>query len=206
MSESSHVRVVSLVLALSAVVGGWLLLESSQHAPQHPPSDAPPIAENHAPVVARDRAMQPPVPQSRIPAPTNAVPPKNLIVTFKCEHDGRISFSDQPCANDAKTLAVTAAEAVSSPKAMDNLQKLKAQAAAMEADRHARERQFEIAAAEAAKVSAQSGNTKVRECQLIDQAIASVDATLRQPHGPQEGDFWTAKRRELTDRRFSVGC
>ena len=102
--------------------------------------------------MARDRAMQPPVPQSRIPVPTNAVPPKNLVVTFKCEHGGRISFSDQPCANGAKTLAVTAAEAVSSPKAMDNLQKLKAPAAAMEADRHARERQFEIAAAETAKV------------------------------------------------------
>lgn len=206
MSASSHVRVVSLVLALSAVVGGWLLLESSQQAPQHLPSANPPIAEDHAPVEALDRAMQPPIPQSRIPVPTNAVPPKNLIVTFKCEHGGRISFSDQPCANGAKTLAVTAAEVVSSQNAMDNLQKLKAQAAAMEADRHARERQFAIAAAETTKVSAHSGNTKVRECQMIDQAIASVDATLRQPHGPQEGDFWTAKRRELTDRRFSVGC
>ncbi len=206
MSPPSHVRIVSLVLALSAVLGGWLLVEFSQRAPQHPPSDDSPIADNREPVEALDRAIDPPVPQPGILTPANAAPPKNLIVSFKCEQAGRVSYGDQPCANGAKTLAVTAAAYPPASNPTTNLQKLKAQAAAMEADRHVRERQFEIAAADAAKASENSVSTKVRECQAIDQAIASIDSTLRQPHGPQEGDFWTAERRKLTDRRFSAGC
>ncbi len=83
---------------------------------------------------------------------------------------------------------------------------MKARAAAMEVDRLTRERQFEIAAAETAKSSRITADSKASECKLIDHAIAAVDAKLRQLYNGQEGDFWTAERRKLTDRRFSLSC
>ncbi len=197
MPQPSHVRVVSLVLALSIVTGGWLLLAYSQRSPQQHPLIGQRSEPTQESALSPERTVFSP---PKAPNPVTPAPPKNLIMTFKCEQGGRVSYGDQTCANGAKTLAVTAAQEVLAQNPTTNLQKMKAQAAAMEADRQARERQFEIAAAEAATVSAPSGNTK------IDQAIASIEATLRQPHGPQEGDFWTAKRWELTDRRFSAGC
>ena len=83
---------------------------------------------------------------------------------------------------------------------------MKARAAAMEAERLARDRQFEVATAETAKASKNTVGSKVNECENIDNGITSIDARLRQPHNGQEGDFWTAERRKLTDRRFSLGC
>ena len=203
MSAPSHVRVASLVLALSAVVGGWLLLEYSQRAPQRLP-----LQEQH--LEAKQEAVAPPDSAPRVhPKATNSVsqsPSKNLVRTFKCEQGGRVSYSDQPCASGARTLAVTAADDPAPVSPTSNLQKLKAQAAAMEADRLARERQYEIAAAATAKAPSSVADLKVQECKNIDQGIASIDSMLRQPHTAQQGDYWTAKRRELTDQRFSLGC
>ena len=203
MSAPSHVRVASLVLALSAVVGGWLLLEYSQRTPQRQAPQEQTFEDKQTTVAPPD-----PLPraQPRAISSVSQNPPRNLIRTFKCQQGGRVSYSDQPCATGAKTLAVTAAEDPARVSPTNNLQKLKAQAAAMEADRLARERQYEIAAAATAKAPSPVADLKVQECKSIDQGIASVDSRLRQGHTAQEGDYWTAKRRELTDRRFSLGC
>ena len=179
MSAPSHVRVASLVLALSAVVGGWLFLEYSQRTPPHQPSQERLFEDKQTTVEQSD-----PAPRAQ-PKAVNSVsqnPPRNLTRTFKCEHGGRVSYSDQPCATGAKTLAVTAAEDPARVSPTNNLQKLKAQAAAMEADRLARERQYEIAAAATAKAPSPVADLKVQECKSIDQGIASVDSRLR--HGP----------------------
>ena len=200
MSKASHVRVVSLVLALSVVTGGWFLLEYSQRVPQHAQ-----LIERQPKTIPlpQERAESPP---PKAPSPKSLKQSKNLVVTFKCEQDGRVSYSDQPCANGARILAVTAEKDVQPPNPTTNLQRMKARAAAMEADRLARERQFEIATAETAIATASSANSKARECESIDNAIASVDARLRQAHSAREGDDWTAERRKLTDRQFSLGC
>lgn len=203
MSQPSHVRVVSLVLALSVFTGGWLLLEYSQRLP--PPAPLTEQASETIQEIAlpQKRTVPPP---PKVARPVNPAPQKNLITTFKCEQGGRVSYSDQPCANGAKTLAVTAEKEIQTPNPTVNLQRMKARAAAMEAERLARERQFEIAATETAKASGTTADSKFRECENIDKAIAYADAKLRQPHSAQEGDDWTAERRELTDRRFSLGC
>ena len=203
MSEPSHVRVVSLVLALSVLTGGWLLLEYSQRSPQQALLTEPQSESNQENALPPERtASQRP----KAPSPVSAAQPKNLVMTFKCEQGGRVSYSDQPCANGAKTLAVTAAPDIEAPNPTTNLQKMKARAAAMEAERLARNRQFEIAAAETAKASANTADSKVRECENIDKAIAFADAQLREWHSAGKGDYWTAERRKLTDQRFSLGC
>ena len=203
MSTPSHVRVASLVLALSAVVGGWLFLEYSQRTPPHQPSQEQLVEDKQTTV-----APPGPVPRAQ-PKATNSVsqsPSKNLVRTFKCEQGGRVSYSDQPCASGARTLAATTAEDPAPVTPTNNLQKLKAQAAAMEADRLARERQYEIAAAATAKAPSPVADQKARECADIDQGIAFADAQLLQLHSASRGDYWTAERRKLTDRRFSLGC
>lgn len=203
MSAPSHVRFISIVLALSVATGGWFLLEYSQRTPQHPPPKEEPVEEEQATVLSPEPAR---LTQAKVINPIPQSAPKNLVRTFKCEQGGRVSYSDQPCANGANVLAVTAAEDPSPVSPTSNLQKMKAQAAAMEADRLAREKQFEIAVAEQTKTSSPVADLKKRECKNIDQAIASIDSMLRQAHTAQEGDYWAAQRRELTDRRFSLGC
>lgn len=203
MSAPSHVRVISIVLALSVVTGGWFLLEYSQRTPQHPPPKEEPVEEKQATVVPPEPAR---LTQPKVTNPVPQSAPKNLVRTFKCEQGGRVSYSDQPCTDGAKTLAVIAAEDTSPLSPTSNLQKMKAQAAAMEADRLAREKQFEIAVAEKTKTSSPVADLKTRECKNIDQAIAYLDSRLRQLHTAREGDDWTAERRTLTDRRFSLGC
>ena len=203
MSEPSHVRVISLVLALSVFIGGWLLLEYSRRLPLQAPLNEQPSEPTQESLPPPERTISPP---PRVARPVSPVPTKNLIATFKCEQGGRVSYSDQPCADGAKTLAVTAEREIQIPNPTANLQKMKARAAAMEAERLARDRQFEVAAAETAKASRNTVGSKVYECENIDKAIAYADAKLRQPHSAQEGDDWTAERRELTDRRFSLGC
>ena len=203
MSEPSHVRVISLVLALSVFTGGWLLLEYNQRLPQQAPLTEQPSEATQENGRPPERTMPPP---PKVAKPVSPAPPKNLITTFKCEQGGRVSYSDQPCANGAKTLAVTAEQEIQTPNPTTNLQEMKARAAVMEAERLARDRQFEIAAAETAKASRNTADSKASECKIIDHAIASVDAKLRQPHNAREGDDWAAERRKLTDRQFSLGC
>ena len=43
-------------------------------------------------------------------------------------------------------------------------------------------------------------------CDDIDREIAGIDSALRQPHTAWQGDDLTGKRKQLTDRRFSIGC
>lgn len=204
MSEPSYVRVISLVLALSVFTGGWLLLEYSQRLPQQAPLTEQPSETTQENVLPPERTVsQPP----KVARPVSPAPPKSLITTFKCEQGGgRVSYSDQPCTNGAKTLAVTAEKEIQAPNPTISLQEMKARAAVMEAERLARERQFEIAATGTAMSTGSTADSKVRECENIDKEIAYADAKLRQPHSAREGDDWTAERRKLTDRRFSLGC
>jgi hypothetical protein len=55
-------------------------------------------------------------------------------------------------------------------------------------------------------LTASKGAARPWECKWIDERIAAIDAQARQPHHPQEGDRLKAARKELTDRRFSIGC
>lgn len=203
MSQPSHVRVVSLALALSVFTGCWFLLEYSQRVPQQSPLTEQPSETTQDTVLPPERAVSPP---PKVAEPVSPAPSKNLITTFKCEQGGRVSYSDQPCANGAKTLAVTAEQVIQTPNPTTNLQEMKARAAAMEAERLARDRQFEIAAAETAKAARNTADSKVRECENIDKGIAFADAQLRELHSAARGDYWTAERRKVTDQRFSLGC
>lgn len=47
---------------------------------------------------------------------------------------------------------------------------------------------------------------KSRQCEQLDRAIAIKDAELRQPHSAQWGDYLTAERKKLMDRRFDLLC
>ena len=88
MSEPSHVRVASLVLALSVVVGGWFLLEYSDQLSRH---DVPVQTDgglNGADTSQPANSQEP----KASPAPINPqIFPKSMSLTFKCEKGGRIS-------------------------------------------------------------------------------------------------------------------
>jgi hypothetical protein len=132
--------------------------------------------------------------------------PSNLSTTFKCEKRGRVSFSDKPCSGNERTVSVTTVENTPSTNQNGNLEQMRAMAAAMEASRLEREKQYAAATATKTIASRNANQIKEMRCQQIDREIARVDSLLRQPHSAEEGDFWTGERKKLTDERFSIGC
>ena len=195
--RESHARALSLILALSVVVGAWLVFEYSNRASISPvqetvPSDRANSSERGDSAV--EEITEVPVRSSNEQREVN--------LTFKCQKNGRTSFSDKPCDADARTMSVTAAE--KQPNVPDDtLAQMQRGVARMEADRLTRER--EQAAVIVSRASA-SGPDKAAECRLIDDGVALVDGLLRQPHNAKTGDDLTAERKRLMDRRFELRC
>lgn len=193
----SHVRAISLVLALSVVVGGWLALEYNNRAPEsveqlpHALETAKPVEKTNQPIPLRaDSASQ------------SAQPQRDVNLTFKCQKNGRTSFSDKPCDVDAKVVSVTATDKI--PLTPDNrLAQMKQLADQMEADRLARERAHAVVIA--ARTTATEPN-KAMQCREVDDRVARLDSQLRQPHDAQMGDLLTGERKKWMDRRFELRC
>ncbi len=195
MQNSSNIRAISLVLALSVIVAGWLLFEygNQQLGKPQPPQIA-------APNENRQKAGLPNSLQLQPKAISN-----NIDLTFKCEKNARISYSDQPCADNERAISVMATEKAA--PARNNLEQLRERVAAMEVSRLERDKQF--AAATTAQITPPTGNAnqiKEMRCQQIDLVIVAKDSELRQPHSAQWGDYLTGERKKLMDERFSIGC
>ena len=203
MPGPSHARAVWLVLALSVVVGGWLFLDyGSRPSTQNVPAQVDGRtagADSNQPEPSTEAAPNsPPIDQRIFPA--------DMAVTFKCEKGGHVSFGDKPCGSNEKTVAVTAVQRERPAEQKSNLEQMKERAVAMEAARHARDRQFDLEAAAIATNAVSTNPNKTMRCEQIDKSIAGCDSVLRRPHSAPEGDYWTGERKKLTDERFSIGC
>ena len=196
-AASLHVRAISLVLALSVVVGAWLTIEYNNRPPE--PAEQPIQSSGTAKPV--EQASQP------LSVPTDstdqtAQSQHEVNLTFKCQKNGRTSFSDKPCDVDAKVVSVTESDKLP-PARDDRLAQMKRQVAQMEADRLARERAQAVVTA--APTIALEPN-KAMQCKEVDGWVAHFDARLRQPHDAQMGDFFTGERKKWMDRRFELRC
>lgn len=199
MHESAHVRAISLVLAFSVVVGGWLAFEySNRQAEQIPQRSVASQEPGHQALQASQATKSAPMQR-----PLSIIP-EHLAITYKCEKAGRISFSDRACASNERTVSITASEK-EIPTA-NNLQQLKGRLAAMEEDRRERENKFAVAAIATSLPATSTSQVKEQRCQQIDLEIAAKDSQLRQPHDAQWGDYLTGERKKLTDERFSLRC
>ena len=199
MSDSTpaHVRVISLILALSVVGGGWLALEYVNRQPT--PSERTPATPGGT--RAAQGRVPPQLPQE--PAYLSTQPSGEVAITYKCLTNGQVSFGDQPCPANSKLLSTTMVE--KSPAVDDDRPaRMRRLAARMEADRLERERtqRADFVAAPTTDLQA----IKSAQCKSIDDQIALIDARMRQPHDAQTGDYFNGKRKKLTDQRFDLGC
>lgn len=195
MQQSSHIKIISLALAFSVVTAAWLFFEYSNQ----PSVKAKPSSNQKAQVSA-----QPPFPEQITTSPVPHT--NNLTVTYKCENRGHISFSDQPCLVNHKTLSVTAT-AKEAPATQSNFQQLKKQLSVMEANRLERERQYaaSVTSPKSSNLANQREGKEFR-CKYIDEQISIIDSQLRQPHNAQRGDYLTSERKKLTDERYFLRC
>ena len=200
MKGPVHVRALSLVFALTIVIGGWLVFEYGNHHTSQVPYAAPTPARPADQV--KDAQLSA---AGQVPTPSGMVP-ENFHQTYKCEKGGRIRFGDQPCGKDEKMLSVASSADQSSAMPDTSLARMKATVAELEAARLERERRY--AAANLNTFNSPPNNRQAKEfrCQQIDREIASIDAKLRLPHSGQWGDYLTGERKKLTDERFTVGC
>ena len=199
MSDTApvHIRAISLVLALSVVVGAWLALEYNNRPPE------PLVQPTPSSLTAK------PEEPARRPA---SVSPDSMEqatkfqreteLTFKCQKNGRTSFSDRPCEADAQVVSVTEARELP-PVRDDRLAQMKRQVAQMEADRLARE---QAQPAVSSVPSTEPEPNKAIQCKEVDGWVAHFDARLRQPHDAQMGDYLTGERKKWMDRRFELRC
>ena len=198
MKAPLHARAISLVLALSVVVGGWLLLEYSNRS--MPQSPSPVSAQNNQP---EQVITQLPASHAQQPAQQQLQIQQNVTLTYKCEKNGRIQYGDQPCSKDEKTITVSASEKTNHPDRP--LAQLQERAAQMEASRLERA-QKQAAVRNISQASSVNQDGKELECKRIDQDIAAIDSRLRQPYDAHTGDYFKGERKKLTDQRFSLGC
>ena len=195
MPTSSNVRVASIALTLAIAVGIGLFLEYD--------------ARSLAPASAPPRAVERPAatPQPRSNGGETAAPPiaePAYMTTFKCTKNGRVSFSDRPCAA-GETLLGTSTSVASPPRdTQTELVRTQAVVARMQAEHQQREAAL-VSVMPTTPDAPPAAKRKVL-CNDIDREIAGVDAALRQPHSAEWGDYLTGERRKLTDRRFSIGC
>lgn len=200
MNEPSHVRAISLALALSVVISGWLLFEYSNRQSEQ----IPPLVEKDQKALAPSVKEMPPAP-SQAQSPPSSVLPSNVSVTYKCEKAGRVSYSDQPCSGKEKTIAITTAEKEQPTK--NNLQQMQERLSALEASRRERDKShIALTQVSSSASTTNADQAKSIRCQQIDRAIAAKDSELRQPHSAQWGDYLTGERKKLTDERFSISC
>ena len=188
MREPLHIRAVSLVLALSVVIGGWVLFEYGNR-PSGPILTTPESSELPATHMAPTTPNQSPIGPSPLPS--------NLSITYKCEKAGRVSYSDKPCAANERALTITATE--KAPTARNNLEEIRDRAAVWDASKS-------HSAIEAKPTNAVIAKNNEIRCQEIDRAITTKDSELRQPHSAQWGDYLTGERKKLYDERFSLSC
>ena len=193
----SHIRAISLVLALSVVIGGWMALEYNNR-PLVSVEPLPKAMETPTPLEQARPHFSSPADSARQAAQFQ----RGLDLTFKCQKNGRTSFSDTPCDLDAKVVSVTASEKLP-PVRDERLAQMKQQAAQMEADRLAREKAQ--SAVIASRPTALEPN-KAAQCKEVDDWVAHFDARLRQPHDAQFGDYLTGERKKWMDRRFELRC
>lgn len=198
MRESSNARFVSLLLALGVMVAGWLLFEYSNQPMQ---KVSPPQTRPDTSISKPDQVRQPQPSQA---VPMNTPSQSNVVLTFKCENAGRVGYGDKPCSANEKTLAITANEKTSEAGTGSNLDQLKGRLASLESARLERERNQE-AVRSFSPVAEKMSNLEY-VCQQIDKEIAYIDSRMRQPYSAQEGDQLKDRRKQLTDKRFSIGC
>ena len=198
MKEPLHARAISLALALSVVVGGWLLFE---YGNRPLPTAASPASMQSS--YSKQLAAQSPATSVRQTTQQQPQTHQNVALTYKCEKSRRIRYGDQPCGEDEKTIMVSASEKTNHPDR--SLSQLQASVAQMEASRLERERKQAAAIHSSAATASRQDGRQMR-CKHIDQAIAGIDSRLRQPHDAPTGDYWTGERKKLTDERFSIGC
>lgn len=197
---AAQARIVALSLAVSVVVGAWLLFEYGETTNQR--QAASPYERPHTssppPAVAPRSSGSPPL-EVTSPADVVARPPASLI--YQCKGPTGTAFRDHPCANNETEVHASPAGPISKPGY--SLAQSKAIADEMEASRLRGEAQRRWRLSQLEKPVRESTRS---ECAAIDQAIARVDSQLRELHSASQGDRWTAGRRALTDRRFSIGC
>ena len=199
MKEPLHARAISLVLALSVVVGGWVLFEySNRPMPKLPSSASVPDNQRIDQGAGNLSTM---TTEQRISP--RAQSQQNVVLTYKCEKNGRIQYGDQPCSKDEKTITVSSSEKTNHPDRP--LAQLQERAAQMEASRLERA-QKQAAVRYISQASSGNQEGKELECKRIDQDIAAIDSRLRQPYDAHTGDYFKGERKKLTDQRFSLGC
>ena len=208
--ENENALFIGIFVAFSLIVATWLGYEYLQDSPAKSPHVSP-IASPEAVRAARiatsvgEQASGPatvparPAVEDGGPATQQSASPGTI---YKCRVQGQIVYSDLPCNAGTDLKTFTPSLAATAPAAAGRV---------LAPPRPTAVPQTVLAAqvAEQAAATNAAANESVKrqaECKWTDEQIASIDARLRQPYYPQEGDRLKDERKGLNDRRFSLGC
>jgi hypothetical protein len=203
-------RFAAIFLAIAVPVGFWLGMEYlNQPVATAPASVSPaPLARDGSSLRLPSESPSEHPQAEEVPAPQQSVllaaepAPGGL---YKCQHNGRTAYTDKPgqqCDNAGQ--ATRMAPAVAS--------------AGIAPDKPYQQQLAELEQAQAkerALTVSDQGNQAQRNaeraahdqlCRNLADEIRWLDSALRQPHDAHMGDFWTEKRRNATDRRYSEHC
>lgn len=139
-------------------------------------------------------------PSRRVPTYERIPAPPALTVVTKCVANGRVTFSDGPCEAGASVSHIT----VNGSRNVADAQPVSPPPSTMVAPAQ------RLVAIEASPPTASPEGpdpaARQAECAFHEQAIQSIDVRARQPLGPAEQDWLSAKRKEHRDAQFRLHC
>jgi hypothetical protein len=127
---------------------------------------------------------------------------QTVVGVYECVVNGQRVLSDRPCGPEAQARTVV----VDQPDSRDVAQ---AQQRTEEAQASSAPRAYsqpQAASGEAAAAVGSTGSTDASACAAVDQAIAVLNARMRQPYTSQEGEWLRAEWHRLQDQRAALNC
>lgn len=208
--RKDNAQFVAVLLAVAFPVAIWIGADYLTHTQ----ADAPGAATSDRPVDSQGTASAPPT--SALASMPSVSGPEGLTkdavapgqpatgsnVVHKCRENGRIVYSDLPCGSGTSLKTFTPRLAAA-PANWASRSPTPSRPTADPQSGPVAPPTRQVAAADSVK------SEKVQrqaECGWIDKQVAAIDARMRQPYYPAEGDRLKEERKALYDRRFSLGC
>lgn len=204
-------RFAAIFLAILVPAGFWLGMEYLNHAGEPVSDEVKPPAEVAGPHVEKVRPAQDGTQVESLAmerqdqaatAPASEKPAVGGV--FKCQHNGRVTYTDKPDQQCDQGAQATRMAPVVANAGIAPAKPYQQQLAELEREQAHNTNPAEDQARRAQRDSDRAAHEQL--CRNLADEITWIDSALRQPHDAHTGDDWTARRRRATDRRYSERC
>lgn len=200
--KKDSTRLLAIAGAIAVPLAALLFVDYLASISTKPATpEVAPLVQAPAPAPAPQRSIEIKANDALASFP-QAAAPHYAPGTYRCKSKGHTAYTDKPerdceASSPVVPVSVTPATAGFAPD-----KPYQQQLAELE------HRQAEEAAQRIASKPRKDAASGQHEtvCRMLWEQIQHIDSLLRQAHSAAQGDYWTSRRRELSDRRHTEHC